>query len=144
MTATLALAGCSSFDLSRLAPPGIVKHEEIASEKPPNPAIAEMIAARKQTADPRFPVLSQTPAAGPPPPRPDRARIDAETTALVAARETLEAGLAEDRAAAEAESAERDALSRRRESLDREVDEDAAAARGERTEPLPNSTEEKQ
>lgn len=142
MTATLALSGCSSFELSRLAPPGIVKYEEIASEKPPNPAIEEAIAARKKTSDPRFPVLSRTPAAGPPPPRPKPAEVSAETDALVGARESLEADLAEDRAAAETDRAELDALNSKRDSLAKDVDRDAAAARRERAEPLP-ATDEK-
>lgn len=137
--ATLVLSGCSNFDLARLAPPGIIKYEDIAGEKPPNPAIKEAVAARKETADPRFPVLSQTPAAGPPPARPDMARVNAEAAELTETRASLDAGLAEDRAAAKADRAERDALDSRRDSLAEEIDKDAQAASRERAEPMPTA-----
>ncbi len=59
-----ALAGCSQNQLTRFAPPGIIKYEDIASEKPQNPVVAERIKEHKDRDDAKFPVLSQTPVAG--------------------------------------------------------------------------------
>lgn len=132
---SMAASGCSNTDLSRFAPPGIVKYEEIASEKPQNPEVAARIAERRaQQGGERFPNLSQTPGPEDKPKKPSSGQISAEMAALQALRENLAEEVAEDRAAAEAELA--GDLQAEREVLSERVESDSRAAARERREKL--------
>lgn len=97
----LLLAGCSSFDFRRLAPPGILKYERIADEKAPNPAIQEQIDAYRQSGNAVFPKIGETAAATQTVSRPNVAQAEEEITELESARRSLEDAVADDRAAAE-------------------------------------------
>ena len=141
LAAGLAISGCTSFQWSRLAPPGIVKYEHIADEKPQNPAIAEEIAQYQDVERKRFPVLSQTPAAGDPPEPPPAKEVDAALAETVTARDGLTQTLDADAAAVEAEREGRALLDAGRDSLVDQIDRDEAAVRRERAEQAPALSE---
>ena len=131
----IASAGCSNTSLSRFAPPGIVKYEDIASEKPQNPEVAARIAERRaEQGGGKFPNLSQTPGPEDQPKMPPPGAVDAEMAVLEALRETLAENVAEDRAAAAEELA--GDLQAEREGLKERVDSDSKAAARERREKL--------
>lgn len=137
--AVFCAAGCSG--LSRFAPPGVVKYEDIASEKEPNPAIQQRISERKEAGDSRFPVLAETPGEKDrPAPRPQDER-DTETSELVQARDALEAAIAADRKAAE-EEGDMESLIEQSQTLSGRIDSDARAAQRERKDPLPDPSVE--
>ncbi len=145
LAALLALApACTS--LKRLAPPGILKYEELAGDQPVNPEIKERIAERRREIDQRFPNLSEQPSQ-----RPAEAPL-AEREALIeeltAARDGLQAAVEEDRAASGAErrasfilpgdkSDKARALEDVAADLAAEVEKDEAVARRERRQPMP-------
>lgn len=135
----LALSGCAG--LKRLAPPGVLKYEELAGDQPPSPIIKERIAASKDLGTGGFPNLVETPSKKPEGiPKATRERESAE---LLAARDALNAAVAEDRAAAASEreqgvllpgdekSGEK-SLDAAQEALADAVAKDEAAARRER------------
>ncbi len=129
--------GCSSDSfLARFAPPGVVKYEDIASEKPPNPAIAETLSEYRETTRKRFPVLSRTPTAGAAPERPDVAARDALKTDLTENRDRLAEEIAGDEAAVAAERNGAGAIAEQGGAVNAQVARDAAAARAERREGL--------
>ena len=130
-------AGCSgnSF-LARFAPPGVVKYEDIAGEKPPNPAIEETVRDYREDPRSRFPVLSRTPTAGPAPERPDGARRDALKAELIESRDRLAAEVSGDEAAVEADQARADAIVDRGARFNDQLERDDAAARAERRDDL--------
>ena len=139
----LLFAGCSNVNWARLAPPGIIKYEEIAAEKPPNPAIAAELDRRANNADAEFPILSQTPAAGRAPRRDlTRAEIGEETRDLEETRDRIEAELTAERIAAKADRQAAEALEAERLRLEDQVSRDAAVARRERATPMPVSPDE--
>lgn len=100
-------AGCTT--LKRLAPPGIVKYEDLAGGKPKNPVIANRVKAVRTARDARFPDLSEQPSAAPTPMRVEER--DAHLSVLAAAGSALNTQVATDRAAASAEVGEGVALS---------------------------------
>ena len=106
-------SGCSSTDLRRLAPPGIIKYEKIAEKKEPNPAITEEISDYQTNTKAKFPKLGRTPAGrrdrNIPGNRSDGAVSDV-TTSLVDQRDKLLEAVGEDEAAAHAERVEIDDL----------------------------------
>ena len=108
---------CSTSDLARFAPPGVVKYEDIASKKEPNPAIQERIRERKEGDDVRFPVLSQTPGASDRPQRPIAEDIEAASATLTTARDDLAETVANDRALADADRVELDNVTQGRDDL---------------------------
>lgn len=57
--------GCTT--LKRLAPPGFVKYEDLAGDKPKNAVIEERVKAVRTARDARFPNLSEQPAVAPTP-----------------------------------------------------------------------------
>jgi hypothetical protein len=93
----LALPGCAG--LKRLAPPGVIKYEELAGDQPPSPVIKERIAARQaEVGTGGYPNLSATPSEKPAGiPKAQREAAAAEIRAVGAA---LDDAVAEDRAAA--------------------------------------------
>lgn len=135
------ISGCSETQLSRFAPPGIIKYENIASEKPPNPAIEETVRNRKANSNAVYPVIARTPGLSDRPEKPSTDLIEAEMSELVEARETLNALVEADRAAAAEDAQERESLSRDSESFKRQLDRDAKAANAERRRPIQNPDE---
>lgn len=137
-----ALPGCSNLDLSRFAPPGIVKYEDIAGDKPQNPVVAERIAERRaEHGAGKFPNLSAAPDADDRPPKRRAADIQAEMSELAGMRDALAEAAAEDRAAAEAELA--GDLQAKSETLKERVESDNKAAARERREKLTPPPERK-
>ena len=133
--AALAVASCSNTSLSRFAPPGIVKYEDIASEKPQNPEVAARIAERRaEKGAGKFPRLSATPGKEDRPEPLPAEEVDAELDMLSEKADRLAAAVADDRAAAEAEMAED--LQAKREDLTKKAEEDSLeAARDRRSRP---------
>ena len=128
--------GCSSNSfLARFAPPGVVKYEDIAGDKPPNPAIEETVREYRADTQSRFPVLSQTPTSNPAPQIPESEIRDAQKAALIEGRERLAEEIAGDEAAVEAEEA-RTAITSRGERFNDQLERDDAAAKAERREDL--------
>ncbi len=125
--AALMATGCSG-GLARLAPPGLVKYEDLEQGTPPNPAIAERIAAQDDAPGGGFPVLADQPSALPEGiAKPER---DAMLAELTAKRDALSVLVTEDRALADGE---RDAaLESARDDLGAAIEIDDAAARRER------------
>lgn len=132
IAAILLIQGCSNSFLARFAPPGIVKYEDIAGDKPPNPVIEETIREYRADTKAKFPILSQTPTAGPAPAKPNSNVRDATMTELVESREKLAQELQNDEAAIEADRKEVDALPGKGEALAEKLDEDTIAAQSER------------
>lgn len=139
LSAVLLIQGCANSSLARFAPPGFVKYEDIAGEKPPNPVIQESVRNYQQETRGEFPVLSETPSAGQPPERPPDAQRDAALQGLVEQRDVFAAELEADRAAADADLLEREKLSAESDSFAERLEGDLAAARAERQEGVPNT-----
>lgn len=92
----VASGGCTT--LKRLAPPGFVKYEELAGDKPKNPVIQERVKAVKVARDARFPNLSDEPGTAPiPMPVSER---DGYLALLAALGASLNGQIAADHAAA--------------------------------------------
>ncbi len=131
----LAVAGCANGDLSRFAPPGIVKYEEIAGDKPQNPAVAARIAERKaEKGAGSFPNLSLVPGEKERPERRPAADVEAEKQELLDLRETLAEEVATDRDVAQSEQAGN--LHEERDALKQQVESDSKEAARERREKL--------
>lgn len=128
---SLLAISCSRADLVRLAPPGIIKYEEIANQKPPNQAIADEVASRKQNEPASFPRLAETPGEDDRPDKRPTTEIEAEIAELASARDNLLADVAEDQAAAEAEQASDEELTTQRDTLSERVGEDEADVKEE-------------
>lgn len=125
--AALAATSCSG-GLKRFAPPGIVKYEELAKDEPMDAAIVARIDAQRQEKGGGFPALAKQPTVVPQGiAKPER---NAMTEALLAERDALNAGIAEDQALAAAEREE--TLEALRDALGEAVVKDDAAARRER------------
>ncbi len=95
----LALPGCAG--LKRLAPPGVIKYENLAGDDPPSPAIKERIAARQNAGAGGFPNLAETPSK-----KPDgvpKSAREKEMEELLAARDALARAVANDQAASAVE-----------------------------------------
>lgn len=110
----LVISGCSSTDFRRLAPPGIIKYEQIASEKEQNPAIAAEIDAYKANTKAKFPVIGRTPAGTSNPNIPGNRNADQlgdQTGSLAERRDKLLEEVAADQNAVEADRTEVDELS---------------------------------
>lgn len=137
--AALACApGCSG--LKRLAPPGILKYEDLERGQPPNPVIQERIATRRASVDQRFPNLSEQPSK-----RPEEmteAERQATSAALAGARDALAEAVAQDRAASDSERSA--TLDEAAAALAVEVEREGEAARRERSRPMPRPQNEDQ
>lgn len=59
----LTTGGCARTSLLRFTPPGLMKYEDIAGRNPPDPVMQERLELYYASANPVFPVLSQTPLA---------------------------------------------------------------------------------
>lgn len=128
-----AVSGCADSQLARFAPPGIIKYEDIASEKPANPAITARVEERR--ADPEagdFPRLANTPGESDRPDRRPQAELDAEREVLVSARDGVADGAIRDRREADADKADREALEAQGETLKIQVEKDSALSARER------------
>lgn len=132
----LLVQGCSNSFLARFAPPGVVKYEDIAGDKPPNPAIEQTVQEYREDTKARFPVLSRTPTSKPLPEKPDSAVRDATMNELIESREKLAQELQNDQAAIDADRTEVDALPGKGEDLAEKLDEDTSAAQAERKDSL--------
>ncbi len=132
LCAALLAAGCSDIQWRRLAPPGIVKYEEIAGDKPPNPAIEEEIARRKERDKAQFPDLAHAPSEADRPAKRPQALIDEEISELASARDRLAAEIEADQAAVEADRDTAGDLVAERDVLTEEIDRDETAAKNER------------
>ncbi len=139
-----ASPGCSS--LKRLAPPGILKYEELAGDQPVNPEIKQRIAERRREIDRRFPDLSAQPSTRPA--EAPMAERDALAADLIEARDELQAAVEADRAASDAErqagftlpgdkSDKARSLEDVAADLAAEVEKDGTVARSERRAPMP-------
>lgn len=129
----LLLCSCSKASLLRLAPPGILKYEEIASKKPPNPAIVEELAQRKENQAAVFPKLSTMPGANDRPNRRATSAIETEIAELANARDSVLAAVAEDQAAVAEELASDEELTAQRDALSELVGVDEADVKKERS-----------
>ena len=129
------LSGCANSELARFAPPGIIKYEDLAGDKPMNPTVAARIEERKAEPDTgNFPILSETPGAEQRPVKRTQAEIEGEKAGLTTARDELSDEISEDRSQASADKA--DDLALERDTLKERVDADNAAAARERREKL--------
>ena len=123
----LLSAGCSSDQLARLAPPGILKYEEIASEKPANPAIVEEIENRKEDRKARFPNLSEAPQGLERPEDRSVDAVEADIDALAAARDALQTEVGKERAATADDRSVLEQIEEERDALEAGIDADATA-----------------
>lgn len=135
----MAVTGCSSLDLARFAPPGVVKYEDIANEKPPNPTIQAAVDERKATPDKEFPKLAETPSEEDRPQKRHVSEVNEEIGELAGARDNLNAEVAASREQAEAEMAEIMPLPDQRDALDELLQRDEASALAERKDPPPSA-----
>ena len=113
------LPGCSTLDLKRFAPPGLIKYENIADEAPVNPNIDETIARHRQNGDARYPSLGDGPST-----RPEKLSAQeqaAQMDALRLARDAVNGELALINAAAEADEAAIADLTLRRAEIDADI-----------------------
>ncbi|MEQ8935456.1 MAG: hypothetical protein RIE56_06665 [Amphiplicatus sp.] len=141
---TAAAPACTS--LKRLAPPGILKYEELAGDQPVNPEIKQRIVERRQEIDRRFPNLSEQPTKRPAEaPAAEREALAAD---LIEARDQLQAAVEADRAASDSERQavfilpgdkgdKARALEDVAADLAAEVENDGTVARRERSKPMP-------
>ncbi len=136
-TAVLAGTGCSSLELARFAPPGLVKYEDIASEKPPNPAIQEILDAQTVASDAEYPDLSQTPSEKDRPQKRSSRWVANQTNLLEDSRDTINEAVEAERAQAIAETEDAILLPEQRDELDEMFERDAVSARAERRDPMP-------
>lgn len=136
--AAFSAAGCAELQLSRFAPPGVVKYEDIASEKEPNPAIVEVIETQKQTSTRDYPRLAETPSEQDRPEKRPLEQVDAEIDELATVRDTLNERMADARMEAEADLAETPPLLSKREEMQKQIERDAASAEAEREEAMPS------
>lgn len=130
--------GCAELQLSRFAPPGVVKYEDIAGEKEPNPTIVEVIETQKETSTRDYPRLAETPSKKDRPKKRPLSQVDAEIDELATARDELIEHVAEARLEAEADLAERPPLLSKREEMQKQIELDAATAEAERKEAMPS------
>ncbi len=135
MTAAASLSiGCSSAQLKRFAPPGLVKYEELAGDQPPNPVIQERIEDLYDADDRPFPRIVDTPSVKPVKmPAQEQAAL---TDALESARDDLETDIDTERAAAEADRTEADLLPEARDALKEQLERENAIAARERRTPI--------
>ena len=124
-----SLGACSSIDLKTLAPPGIIKYEQIADEKPANPAIVEEIENYKATEERTFPNLAEEPVAGHSLGQAREMRDDMIRDELIAARDALEGDLDEVQNYRAEDESEIDKLLSRRDALEGAVAVDAKRAK---------------
>lgn len=138
--AVAALAATACAGLERFAPPGIVKYEDLAGDKPQNPEIVTRVAEAKKSRAGDFPVLSKAPQVSPEAmPLVEQAALK---TGIADARDALALALAADLASARAEreapillrgvAAEALLLEDLRDALAQAVEADDTAARTER------------
>jgi len=130
--------------LERLAPPGLIKYENLAGDQPPNPEIQARIDDRAKQGAGKYPVLSAQPSERPEAMTP--AEREELTGALIGQRDNVASEIEIERAAA---AAEREAgallpgekarglrpLEDTRDALSDAVARDTAAAAQERTAP---------
>ena len=131
-----ALTGCTKSQLVRFAPPGIFKYEEIANEKPQNPAIEAVLKERKANSNAVFPVISQTPGRQDRPTPASQKELASQLEDLEAARDALTSAVERDRAEAQADLQSAETLREQRENLTRDIDEQSGIAKRERVAPI--------
>ena len=130
-----SLAGCQSGDLSRFAPPEIVKYEDLAGDQPINPEVAARIEARRnEEGAGKFPRIAETPDETDRPIKKPKREIAEDAAMLVDARDALAEDVTADRVAADADK-EQD-LTAQSQTLQDRIKSDTAAAARERREKL--------
>ena len=132
----LASAGCSKLQLARFAPPGIIKYEDIASEKPLNPEIEQMLAERRENTKAEFPILSETPGTADRPSKPGARRLEEREATLAEARDALNANVESDRIEAENDRPSIDGIIKSQQDLANQIAEDTQEAALERRTPI--------
>ena len=137
VAAILAGAGCSSLELARFAPPGVVKYEDIASEKPPNPAIQQILDDQQAAADAEYPDLSQAPSKRDRPRKRSSRLVSNQISRLERSRDTINAAVDAERTQAMTETEDPILPPEQREAFDAMFERDAASARAERDVPMP-------
>jgi len=135
--AAFSAAGCSSLELARFAPPGIIKYEQIANKKPPNTAMQEIIDERREASEKKFPVLFETPSQKDIPTKRTVTEVTAEIEALEAARDYLAAAVEASRGQVEADSDKMSILPEQRDALSDKIERDEALAKDIRENPIP-------
>ena len=131
----IVLNGCANSQLARFAPPGIVKYEDIASEKPQSEEIKARIEERR--AEPntgKFPVLSETPGVEQRPQSRPPAVVEAQINALDQTAKEIKEEIETQRQLAAEETALN--LGEEANQLRERIDRDSAAAARERREQL--------
>ncbi len=128
----LATIGCAGVDLARLAPPGIIRYERIADEKPPNPTIAARIEERRDSEKPKIPKLGETAAGGAKMSRIPNTGVDDEVMRLETERENLEMAIATDMLESTASAQEADAINEAAADLSTAIEDAKTAAARER------------
>ncbi len=140
--ALLAGTGCSSLELARFAPPGVVKYEDIASKKPTNPAIQEIVDARTGAADKAYPDLSQAPSEKDRPRKRSSRWVENQMKLLGETRDTVNGEVEAERALAKAETENALPLPEQRDALGKMLERDEASARAERETPMPTPVDQ--
>lgn len=140
LASVLAATGCAG-GLKRLAPPGIVKYEDLEKDTPVNPVIAARVEEYKDKEAGGFPKLAEQPQKAPAGIAPPE-RVAMEE-GLIALRTELTASIETDRAAAAAER--ETSIATLAEQLDAAIAVDDAQSRAERGQPprteAPETTE---
>ena len=125
-------AGCSGVQWRRLAPPGIVKYEEIEGEKPPNAEIEKRVEQYREDGPARFPKLADAPSEADRPAQRSEKQLEQEISELAEAREVLADALEKDRAGAAADKEAAGDLAGERDTLTDEIQNDETSAKSER------------
>jgi len=129
-------AGCSSLELARFAPPGIIKYEDIASKKSPNAAMQDIVEKRRIEGEEKFPILSDMPS------RDDLSPVSppeirkADIKSLEDARDELAAAVKKSREQSQADRTEVSLLPEQRDVLSDQIEDDAAKAKETRENPI--------
>lgn len=126
--AFLGGSGCAGFNAVQLAPPGIIRYERIADEKPANPQVAEQIQQRRTVGEATFPKIGDTAAGGAKRgPIPDEG-VDQAVDELVSARDELKDNVEEDREVAILTDEEAEAINKAADELSKDISNAKAAA----------------
>jgi len=140
----LATAGCTSVELARLAPPGIIRYERIADEKEPNPEIVARVEERRVNEQARFPKIGETAAGGAKRRAIPNKEVPGQIERLETEKENLDMALETARLEAIAAAQEADAMNEAAANLTSAVDKAKSdAARDETQRPEIDENNEK-
>ena len=128
----ISLGGCSHEAWRRLAPPGIIKYEDLAGDQPTNTEIQAQIDQRTESGNARYPKISDTPGKTDRPTAPPNEEVAAEISALSTQRDEILEKVDDDRAAVAADRDTLGGLDAERDDLAARLEQDEAAAQRER------------